>query len=172
MIPKQLFLRWSLMASLIAVFALIAASLGWFGIMYRGDFTRLTVITICVLVAATTWCGALAWKVDRANSAPRSQDGVTTFVKRLENDAEHGWFAINLCEQLGLLGTVFGFVAMLIDGFSGVQAGNPQAIQELLERLSAGMATAFLTTLVGYICSIALRFQYHMLDRVIQGMKP
>jgi MotA/TolQ/ExbB proton channel family protein len=172
MIPKQLFLRWSLMASLIAVFAMIAASLGWFGIMYKGDFTRLTVITIGVLAAATAWCGALAWKVDRARAAPRSPEGLTAFVKRLENDAEHGWFAINLCEQLGLLGTVFGFVAMLIDGFGGVTAGNQQAIQELLERLSSGMATAFLTTLVGYLCSIALRFQYHMLDRAVQGMKP
>lgn len=172
---KRLFLQWALMTSLTAVGVVIAALLGWFGTMYRLDVTKLSLVILAVFAAATAWCGRLAWRTDLALGAQASEDGkklgFQKFVKETENQAEHGWFAVGLCEKLGLTGTVFGFIIMLVNGFGGFAISDPLAIQRLLERLSAGMSTAFVTTLVGVVCSILLSLQFHQLERSLERLK-
>ena len=41
---------------------------------------------------------------------------------------------------------------------------DPQVIQQLLSKMSGGMAVALYTTLTGLITSIFLRLQYFLLD--------
>lgn len=172
---RKLFLRWSLLPSLTMVGAIVMASLGWFGMMYTSDATHLSQVILLIFVAATVWAGRLSWRLSNCQDASEYQCAAASecrddVLKRIESDAEHGTFAQDICERLGLLGTVFGFVIMLIGGFD-VSAGDPQAIQGLLGRISGGMSTAFITTLVGYACSILLRIQYHFLTRYIERVR-
>jgi hypothetical protein len=173
MIHKKVFLRWVLMASVTLVGAFVAFFLGWFGMIDKLDTTKLSFAIIAVFAVATAWGGMLFWRFENAleNKNFKTIDCVRA-LRDLENDAEHGWFAVGMCEKLGLTGTVFGFVIMLVGGFQNFQAADPQAMQQLLERLSTGMSTAFVTTLVGVICSIALSVQFHYLARVIEREKP
>ena len=63
---RKLFLQWVLTVSLITVGAVIAASLGWFGKIYSLDATKLSVVITVLFLAASAWCGKLAWRVDEA----------------------------------------------------------------------------------------------------------
>jgi len=164
---RTLFLRWSLLLSLAAVGAAIAWSLGWFKLAYDLDVTKLSFVILAVFAIATLWCGRLSWRLDTGTEILKTPEIRQKYFKCIEDDAEHGWFAAGLCEKLGLTGTVFGLVIMLIGGFQGFQGTDPQSIQLLLERLSTGMSTAFITTLVGVVCSILLSLQYHQLARAL-----
>ncbi|KPJ85277.1 hypothetical protein AMJ57_03685 [Parcubacteria bacterium SG8_24] len=169
---RILFLRWSLVVSLTVVGLVIAAVLGWFELMYRLDVTKLSVAILVVFAAATVWCGLLTWRLETGLEVIRGPENRSKLFREVDGNAEHGWFAAGICEKLGLTGTVFGFVIMLIGGFSGFQSTDPAATQQLLERLSTGMSTAFITTLVGVICSILLSIQYHLLARAVERYKP
>ena len=168
MLSHGLLLNWALFVTLIAVGAVIVASLGWFGKIYELDLTKISFLILTLFVVSTGWCGFLTWQTSK------TMGGVDVLefkhpdaCKYLENQAEHGWFAAGLCEKLGLTGTVFGFIIMLVGAFQGFEAGNEQATRQLLEQLSSGMATAFITTLVGVVCSILLSVQYHNLSNVL-----
>lgn len=172
MTAKRLFLRWSLIGSLTVVGFCIIAFLGWIDTMLEYDVTKLSVVILCVFTVATLWCGWLTWRMGKDVPVTRgSPFARMKFIKSVENEAEHGWFAVVLCEKLGLTGTVFGFVIMLTGGFHGIDSSDPASMQRLLEQLGTGMSTAFITTLVGVVCSIILSIQYHLLARELESLQ-
>jgi hypothetical protein len=197
MVRRKLFLRWALLAVLILIGAFIALRLGWLGLMYESDFTKLTVITLISFAAASAWCGLLTWRandtLEKFDSGQRkvrwakgkdgaalqkvlaelesARPGIDAEIKAIEDDAEWGWYVVSLCMGLGLLGTVWGIFAVFYGGLSGFAGGDTKVIEDLLERLSSGMATATITTIVGLICSMALHLQYHMLNNALERMK-
>lgn len=184
---KRLFLQWSLTVSLIAVGSVIVAVLGGFDLAWSLDGTKISFLIMGLFVVASGYCGVLAWRIDVALDTKRLQDLAASsgtsvsarrplkfgaFLKETANQAEHGWLAIGWCEKLGLLGTVIGFIMMLIHGFHGFAPTNQADIQHLLDRLSYGMSTAFVTTLVGIVCGMLLELQFHMLDRSLERLRP
>lgn len=172
MTAKRLFLRWSLIGSLTMAGFCIITFLGWIDMMVEYDVTKLSVVILCVFTVATLWCGRLTWRLDRRIPLTHGPAFARMkFIKSIENEAEHGWFAAGLCEKLGLTGTVFGFVIMLIGGFHGIDSSDPASMQRLLEQLGTGMSTAFITTLVGVVCSIILSIQYHLLARELESLQ-
>lgn len=84
---------------------------------------------------------------------------LTTTKKQLDL----GWFVSELCLNLGLLGTLIGFV-MMLSGFRTLSIDDPSTSQALLTQLGKSMATALLTTVTGLVCGIALKFQYFNLN--------
>lgn len=163
---RRFFLRWALLPSLTLVGAIIVANLGWFTVMHDGDRTSLTYVILGIFTLSTLLAGKLAWKVGTL------QEGATTSkLKELKSSVEHGFLAESLCERLGLLGTIFGFVIMLSGGFGDLSSGG-DAAQEALAQLTSGMATAFITTLVGYVCGIILKVQYHFIESAVEGFEP
>jgi len=173
MLRRKIFLRWSLVASLTGVGAVILMNLGWFGLMYRSDFTRLTVITLIAFAFGTLWCGFLSWRADELEERKRDPSlNHAQILKDIENDAGHGWLVADfICPSLGLLGTVVGLFYTFMGAFEGFMSNDPAAIQRLLEQISAGMSTALVTTIVGLICSIILSLQMHMLGWATERMK-
>src|SRR3989344_371561 len=128
----RLFLQWAVVASLTLAGAAYAAALGWFGLINALDFTKISFVIMALFIGATAWCGALTWRLDLCVEHMRSPETREIYLKGLMNAAEHGWFTAGLCEKLGLLGTVFGFVVMLIGGFQGYTGGDADSIQVLL----------------------------------------
>lgn len=167
-LPRGLFLKWALIVSLTFVGWAIAGFLGGFEIVYNADATKISFGIMLIFIMATVYCGILTW---RASALLDEADGDEQIagLKEINQQTDDGWFAANLCEKLGLLGTVFGFLIMLFGGFNHLQMQSidQQAIQKLLESISAGMSTAFVTTLVGLLCSIPLSLQYQNLCRTI-----
>ena len=160
---RTLFLKWLLFAMVIFVGAVMLYQLGGFHEIDRMDASKISFLIIAVFSGATAWCGILAWRFDDAAKDDN--------LSNIERKAEHGWFAAVICEKLGLLGTIWGFMMILVGGFSTLQNADQQALTTLLERVGAGMATAFLTTLVGLVSSILLTLQYHALSTAIDGAR-
>jgi hypothetical protein len=81
----------------------------------------------------------------------------------LANAHALGHFISDTLLRLGLLGTIVGFIFMLlpIGEMEGFDAGM---MQNLLTAMSGGMAVALYTTLTGLITSTLLKLQYHVLD--------
>lgn len=162
---RRVFLHWASLPSLVLVGALIVANLGWFSVMHNGDRTRLTYVILAVFMIGTYVAGRLAWRISRLQEGEGGES-----LSDLRSSLEHGPFLESLCERLGLLGTLFGFVMMLSGGFGGLSEGG-DAAQEALRQLTSGMATAFITTLVGYVCSILLKLQYHFIEYALGRLK-
>jgi biopolymer transport protein ExbB/TolQ len=74
-----------------------------------------------------------------------------------------GHFATDVLLRLGLLGTIIGFIFMLLP-VADIKDFDGAVMQRLLASMSGGMAVALYTTLAGLVSSTLLRFQYHVLD--------
>jgi biopolymer transport protein ExbB/TolQ len=70
---------------------------------------------------------------------------------------------VDILLKLGLTGTVIGFILMLLP-IGEIKDFDPQIIQQLLSKMSGGMAVALYTTLTGLVTSILLKLQYFLLD--------
>ena len=88
---------------------------------------------------------------------------LTAFGDELANRHALGQFASDVLLKLGLLGTIVGFILMLLP-VGEIEQFDPSLIQQLLSSMSGGMAVALYTTLAGLITSTLLKLQYHILD--------
>jgi biopolymer transport protein ExbB/TolQ len=68
--------------------------------------------------------------------------------------------------KLGLVGTVVGFILMLMP-VGQIGAFDPDLMKELLASMSAGMSVALYTTLAGLVTSTLLKGQYYLLDAAL-----
>jgi hypothetical protein len=81
----------------------------------------------------------------------------------LANRHALGHFLSDVLLKLGLLGTVVGFILMLIP--LGEAGGFDAALMpRLLGAMSSGMSVALYTTFAGLVTSTLLKAQYYMLD--------
>ncbi len=159
MVKKELFLKWSLLNVLIVVGVIIAnTAYGIFSMINHCDATKISFIIIAIFTAATLWFGYIAWRADHIFGMPVA---MREDVERLEAQTDHCWYAMALCEKFGLLGTIFGFILALIGGFQNFHNADEASVRALMEHLSLGLSTAFVTTLVGLICSILLSVMCH-----------
>ena len=101
------------------------------------------------------------WRAKDPASDPAPLLGA--FGDELVNRHAFGHFASDALLKLGLLGTIVGFIMMLIPvaEASDFEAG---LMQQLLSAMSGGMSVALYTTLAGLVTSTLLKLQYHVLD--------
>ncbi len=78
-----------------------------------------------------------------------------------------GHFFSDTLLKLGLLGTMVGFILMLLP-VSNMREFEPALAQQLLREMSGGMAVALYTTLAGLVTSTLLKLQYQILDTSAQ----
>lgn len=88
---------------------------------------------------------------------------VAAFGEDLMNRHAFGHFVSDALIKLGLLGTIVGFILMLLP-VGEIEAFEPALMQQLLAGMSEGMAVALYTTLAGLVTSTLLKLQYHVLD--------
>lgn len=175
MVRGALFLKWALIVSVICAGTIIAVNLGAMGYIRANDPTNLSLAIMAIFAVMTAYCGKLTINagnavriLDEKNSEKNSylRNVSVTELKDIDNKTDHGWYAVNLCEKMGLIGTVVG-VMMALKGFGGFQNSDPSAVQRLISQLSIGMSTALITTLVGMVCGILLGLQYQNLGGAI-----
>ena len=83
------------------------------------------------------------------------------FADQVSNRHSIGYFVSDVLLRLGLLGTIIGFIIMLIP-VSEIQEFDSSAMQRLLASMSGGMAVALYTTLTGLITSTLLLSLIHI----------
>ena len=88
---------------------------------------------------------------------------VNAFGDQLANRHALGHFVADALLKLGLLGTIVGFILMLLP-VGQISEFDGAVMQQLLGEMSGGMAVALYTTLAGLVTSTLLKLQYHVLD--------
>lgn len=169
---RQLFLRWALLASVIAAGAGVAYFLGWFGLTWRFDSTKISFLILALFVTATAYVGRLTWIAGELVERKRLNKNadVSGEVAEIGIVAETGWLAHDFCEKLGLLGTLVGLVMVLIE-FSSFESGDAEAVSRLMAMMAVGLGTAYLTTIVGLVCGLLLALQLKHLERALERLK-
>ena len=102
-------------------------------------------------------------------SSSQVTDLLDLFADQVSNRHAFGYFASDVLLRLGLLGTIIGFILMLLP-VSDIQEFDSSIMQQLLGSMSGGMAVALYTTLTGLITSTLLRFQYYILESAAADM--
>ena len=74
-----------------------------------------------------------------------------------------GTYAADSVLKLGLLGTIVGFILMLVP-IAGLDSFDAASMKSSMKLMGDGMAVAMYTTLAGLIGSILIKAQYYILD--------
>jgi len=163
MIKHRLFLQWWFVFTLLILGGMVTAGLGGIQLIYQHDVSMLSFLILAILGGMSLCCGAITFLVSRSASQGEKIQGAE--YKRLLTWEEAGWFASDICLTLGMIGTVVGFILMLVGGFEKIDASNVESMQKSLGQMATGMSTALYTTLVGLIASTVLKLQYFNLSQ-------
>lgn len=101
------------------------------------------------------------WHAKGSNGDPSAL--LEAFGDQLANRHALGHFTSDVLLKLGLLGTIVGFILMLLP-IGDIKEFDPSVMQTMLAAMSGGMAVALYTTLAGLVTSTLLKLQYHVLD--------
>ncbi len=138
--------------------AIVAAMtvFGTLGRLWELDVYKACFVTMTAYFSLSGLMGWLTWK--------SLQDSKLSFSGRaicLDADPMYGFrgiigYAPDLMTQLGLIGTVIGFIMMMA---SFVVSADPAALQSASVHLTAAATVALANTLCGLCCSVLMKFQ-------------
>lgn len=86
-----------------------------------------------------------------------------SFSAEIRRPGRLGIFVADVVYKLGMLGTVIGFIAMLVS-MRDLGQFDVETMRTALQQMTSGMATALLTTVTGLVCGVLLRLQFNILD--------
>jgi hypothetical protein len=177
-LAQKVFWAWAAAAGVALFTAWWLQTHGWWRQLIDGDPSGISVGIVLLGALVTGWCGRRAWWL-AAQAAPGSAWRVAYTHERARHpdtagqllaERSHGphetawWFAAATI-KLGLLGTVVGFIVMAAQ-IGRMPSFDLDQVQNLLKQMTAGMAIALYTTLVGLIANLWLGLQLLLLDRL------
>ena len=145
---------WKWWTSIVLVGASVFAGSYYLNIVsfvLENDPTYITVGIAALFVITTLWIGTLSWRVKNG-------------TKLSENNTMPIWFFADAVMSIGMVGTLLGFLIVLTSAFQNVDTSDTQAMQDVIGQLASGMGTALLTSLMGLVSSVILKFQLVMLE--------
>lgn len=151
---------------------------GWWRTLIDGDPSGISIGTVLLSVVVTLWCGQRCWLL-QAMAQPgspwrlafrrehgRSADVAAQLLgERTHGPHETAWWFAAATIKLGLLGTVVGFIVMASQ-IGNMPSFDIDQVQNLLKKMTQGMAIALYTTLVGLIANLWLGLQLMLMDRL------
>ena len=183
---KHLLLKSSLALGVIIFFTYLIFDLGLLSLIIASDQSKISLIILALYYLATAHWYYLSFSLDKEIEGLNSEDGSssvlltklkyfdgndqqksTNYLSILEDELANrhalGYMIVDILLKLGLTGTVIGFILMLLP-IGEIKDFDPQIIQQLLSKMSGGMAVALYTTLTGLVTSTLLKLQYFLLD--------
>lgn len=118
-------------------------------------------------VAATAVAGRACYSCEPSTSLERDQ----LLFDRIDRMNSFLWFSAGSLLNLGLAGTVYGFIAMLDSAFVGKNFSDPNVVPSLLPVIGENWATALYATAVGVTLNVALAVQVMISDLALRRMK-
>ncbi len=189
---KHLLLKSSLALGVIIFFTYLIFDLGLLSLIIASDQSKISLIILALYYLATAHWYYLSFSLDKEIEGLNSEDGSssvlltklkyfdgndqqksTNYLSILEDELANrhalGYMIVDILLKLGLTGTVIGFILMLLP-IGEIKDFDPQIIQQLLSKMSGGMAVALYTTLTGLVTSTLLKLQYFLLDSSLTGL--
>ncbi len=177
-LAQRVFWSWAAAAGLALFTAWWLQSHGWWRTLVEGDPSGISVGIVILSVIVTGWCGRRAWLLQQqaapgsawrlayaAEHACSPDTAGQLLAERSHGPHETAWWFGAAAIKLGLLGTVVGFIVMATQ-IGRMPSFDLDQVQNLLKQMTAGMAIALYTTLVGLIGNLWLGLQLLLLDRL------
>jgi len=136
---------WTTEVLLLVALYVALVSFNGYQFILDNDFTYISLINISILVATSLWVGL------RISLGHKSGTDLQ-------------WYLADVTLSLGMVGTLFGFLMVLYSTFDGIDVTDQDSMRAAIESLATGMGTALLTSLVGLISSIVMKFQLVILE--------
>ena len=188
---QHLLLKSSLVLGVIIFFTYLIFDLGLLSLIIASDQSKISLIILALYYLATAHWYYLSFSLDKEIEGLNSDDASssvllsklkyfdgndqqksTNYLSILEDELANrhalGYMIVDILLKLGLTGTVIGFILMLLP-IGEIKDFDPQIIQQLLSKMSGGMAVALYTTLTGLVTSTLLKLQYFLLDTSLTG---
>lgn len=189
---KHLLLKSSLALGVIIFFTYLIFDLGLLSLIIASDQSKISLIILALYYLATAHWYYLSFSLDKeieglnsgnasssvllsklkyfeGNDQQKSTNYLSILEDKLANRHALGYMIVDILLKLGLTGTVIGFILMLLP-IGEIKDFDPQIIQQLLSKMSGGMAVALYTTLTGLVTSTLLKLQYFLLDTSLTGL--
>ena len=189
---KHLLLKSSLALGVIIFFTYLIFDLGVLSLIIASDQSKISLIILALYYLATAHWYYLSFSLDKeieglnsddasssvllsklkyfdGNDQQKSRNYLSILEDELANRHALGYMIVDILLKLGLTGTVIGFILMLLP-IGEIKDFDPQIIQQLLSKMSGGMAVALYTTLTGLVTSTLLKLQYFLLDTSLTGL--
>ena len=189
---KHLLLKSSLALGVIIFFTYLIYDLGLLSLIIASDQSKISLIILALYYLATAHWYYLSFSLDKemeglnfedasssvllsklkyfdGNDQQKSINYLSILEDELANRHALGYMIVDILLKLGLTGTVIGFILMLLP-IGEIKDFDPQIIQQLLSKMSGGMAVALYTTLTGLVTSTLLKLQYFLLDTSLTGL--
>ena len=189
---KHLLLKSSLALGVIIFFTYLIFDLGLLSLIIASDQSKISLIILALYYLATAHWYYLSFLLDKeieglnfedasssvllsklkyfdGNDQKKSTNYLAILEDELANRHALGYMIVDILLKLGLTGTVIGFILMLLP-IGEIKDFDPQIIQQLLSKMSGGMAVALYTTLTGLVTSTLLKLQYFLLDTSLTGL--
>lgn len=128
------------------------------------DVTKLSFLIGGLLMYYSIQVGS---SLKRLVKVPRGPLGKNT-IKAAKKFLSKAKFAAGIFFDLGMIGTVIGFIFMLGISFTELSTANTSNMKMALQHMGTGMATALYTTAAGLICSLALHLQLYPFEKLIE----
>ena len=120
------------------------------------DVSRLGYVILAIYFGFSMFVGYLTFQASRGRSL---------IVMEHKDSC---YYVTELLQALGMAGTIIGFMYMLHKLFGDLDmSGATPVTMEMLARAATGLSTACITTLVGIVCSYALRAQLVNLNYLV-----
>ena len=189
---EHLLLKPSLALGVIIFFTYLIYDLGLLSLIIASDQSKISLIILALYYLATAHWYYLSFSLDKeieglnfedasssvllsklkyfdGNDQQKSTNYLAILEDELANRHALGYMIVDILLKLGLTGTVIGFILMLLP-IGEIKDFDPQIIQQLLSKMSGGMAVALYTTLTGLVTSTLLKLQYFLLDTSLTGL--
>ncbi len=155
----NIFLEWWWFFCSMILVLFVAGTFNVFETLWYADQTKISFVILSLFTLVSFLCGWYSWKLNqlKINKLEIDEDIAKSY--------ETGWFSSEICLTLGLIGTVSGFILMLVGAFVDLNVADPNSVSESLKKMSLGMSTALYTTLVGLLCSVILKVQFFRLEK-------
>lgn len=186
----KVFLRSMILLGVIASSFAILGAENLLALIIESDRSMLSIVILVIYTIATLHWMLLCWDLSQQRVAldRRSPIGPTflatnffstsTTIRskdyegladRLQNRHAPGHFIADALLKLGLLGTIIGFILMLLP-VGEIEDFDTNLIQQLMVQMSGGMAVALYTTLAGLVTSTLLKLQYLLADSALSEL--
>lgn len=150
-------LRWWLVQSTTFLAALYCYYLGLFDMLWTMDISKISFIIIALYLLVSGLIGTMTRRA--TNDYETHRKFIETYVPVCEKLASK-------MQDLGLIGTVIGFMVLLGPTFAGFNVSNAAETQKIIAVMAIGMSTALTTTLVGLVGAVLTRLQLLNLDTI------
>ena len=154
------FVRWWVTFSVIMVTLITALAAGIGEFIYRSDQTYISWGIIAVYLIGSLALGKVAHRCHRMVFKNEDIEDKASHVEVYFKEKHLGIanYCVETLTSLGLLGTIIGLILMVVGAFADLDISNQQSVKESLVAMASGVGTALVTTLVGLVTALLLRF--------------